>query len=282
MAKIIEAKAVISAQDKTGAVFDNIAKKIDQIGKSGKAAEAVDRMAKALERAKAQMAAIDRFNSSRGGFADARAKFVATQAAVIQAAQAMKRGESDARALARAYEQTQSAASAAARAFERQKSALIANKRALETMGVPINQAAAHQARLRTAVERTNAALEEQAVASERSHNRRMIVGGAAAYAGHLAAHRIGHGVRETLHTYREFDKERRFGRAVMGISDEQQAPLVAQAVHMGATTKYNDIQVLEAQRELAARGLKRDQVMGVMKPPALLVCRSICVFLTP
>lgn len=39
----------------------------------------------------------------------------------------------------------------------------------------------------------------------------------------------------------------------------------------MGATTKYNDIQVLEAQRELAARGLKRDQVMGIMKPASAL-----------
>lgn len=271
MAKIIEAKAVISAQDKTGAVFDNIAKKIDQIGRSGKAAEAVDRMAKALERAKAQMAAIERFNASRGGFADARAKFIATQTAVTQAAQAMKRGEGDARSLARAYERAQSAASSAANAFERQKSALISNKRALETMGVPINQAAAHQARLRTAIERTNAALEKQAIASERSHNRRLIVAGAAAYAGHAAAHRIGHGVRETLHTYREFDKERRYGKVVMGLNDEQQKPLIDQAIHMGATTKYNDIQVLEAQRDLAARGLKMDQVMGVITPAANL-----------
>ena len=85
------------------------------------------------------------------------------------------------------------------------------------------------------------------------------------------AAHRIGHGVRETLHTYREFDKERRFGKAVMGLTDEQQKPLVDQAIHMGATTKFNDIQVLEAQRELAARGLKKDQVMGLIQPASNL-----------
>lgn len=39
MAKIIEAKAVISAQDKTGAVFDKLAKKFEGIAKTGKAFE---------------------------------------------------------------------------------------------------------------------------------------------------------------------------------------------------------------------------------------------------
>lgn len=268
MAKIIQAKAVLSAEDRgASAVFDKLAKKIDQVGKAGKAAEAVDRMAKSLERAKMQMAAIDRFNASRGGFADARARYQATQAAVTQAAAAMKRGEGDARQLARSYERAQAAASSAGRAFERQKSALIANKRAMEQLGVPVNQAARYQERLRAEVDRTTAAIRRQEVASERSHNRRVAIAGAAAYAGHLAAHGVRHGARETLHTYREFDKERRFSKAVMGLTDEQQAPMVQQAIHMGATTKFNDIQVLEAQRELAARGLKSDQVMGLMQP---------------
>ncbi len=71
------------------------------------------------------------------------------------------------------------------------------------------------------------------------------------------------------LSTYREFDKERRFQKAVMGLSDSEQAPLIRQAIHGGATTKFNDIQFLEAQRELAARGLKRDQILGFMTSAA-------------
>ncbi|BAR56168.1 hypothetical protein NK6_2988 [Bradyrhizobium diazoefficiens] len=39
----------------------------------------------------------------------------------------------------------------------------------------------------------------------------------------------------------------------------------------LGAKTKFNDIQVLEAQRELAARGLTKNQVMGMMEPAAQL-----------
>lgn len=272
MAKVIQAKAVLSAEDRgASAVFDKLSKKIDQVGRAGKAAVAVDQMAKSIERAKTQMVAIDKFNASRGSFVDARARFQATQAAVTQAAAAMKRGEGDARQLARSYERAQSAVASAARAFEMQKSAVIANKRALETMGVPVSQAARHQERLRAEIDRTTAAIRRQEIASEKSHNRRVAIAGAAAYAGHMVAHGVREGARATLHTYREFDKERRYGKAVMGLTDEQQQPLIDQAIHMGATTKFNDIQVLKSQRDLAARSLKIDQVMGVIEPAANL-----------
>ena len=75
----------------------------------------------------------------------------------------------------------------------------------------------------------------------------------------------------DVIHTFREFDKERRYGRAVMGISDEEQEPLVDQAIHGGATSKYNDIQWLEAQRALAARGLNTQQILALTKVAANL-----------
>jgi len=86
-----------------------------------------------------------------------------------------------------------------------------------------------------------------------------------------LAAMKVDQFAKDALHTYREFDKERRFQKAVMGLTDEEQAPLVKQAIHGGSVTKYNDIQFLEAQRELAARGLNRDQILGFMEPAANL-----------
>ncbi|WP_020175342.1 phage tail tape measure protein [Methyloferula stellata] len=78
-----------------------------------------------------------------------------------------------------------------------------------------------------------------------------------------VAAHAKSAG-KAIAETYREYDRERRYGRAVMGITDEQQEPLVRQAIHGGGTTKFNDIQFLEAQRELAARGLNVDQVRAL------------------
>ena len=75
----------------------------------------------------------------------------------------------------------------------------------------------------------------------------------------------------DVIHTFREFDKERRYGKAVMGLTDEEQEPLVKQAIHGGATSKYNDIQWLEAQRTLAARGLNLPQILALTKVAANL-----------
>ena len=271
MARIIEAKAVISAEDRTGAVFDKIAKKIESIAKSAKTSKEVDQLTKALSRAQEQMSAIDRFGSARGGFADARTKFREAQMAVEKAAGAMKKGEGDARSLATSYEKAQAAVSRAAQAFERQKTAVLQAKSGLDALGVPANRAAAAQDKLRAAVDRTNAALDKQVAKSERSASRRQMVSNAAGLAGGFVAHEAKKGGKAVLHTYREFDKERRFGKAVMGISDEEQKPLVDQAIHLGSKTKYNDVQVLEAQRELAARGLNKAQVMGMIPAGASL-----------
>ncbi|WP_438278075.1 phage tail tape measure protein [Nitrobacter sp.] len=217
------------------------------------------------------MAAIDRFNNARSGIPALRARFNEAEQAVVRAAQAMKRGEGDAAMLARTYDRTQAAVASASRALERQQSTALANKRALEQMGVDVQRAATHQARLRAEVEKTNAVVDRHARALERREGRRAAMGYIAGAAGIMAGHELKRGTREVLSTYREFDKERRFGKAVMGISNDAQAPLVAQAIHLGATTKFNDIQVLESQRELAARGLKRDQVMGLIAPAASL-----------
>ncbi|RXG93035.1 phage tail tape measure protein [Bradyrhizobium zhanjiangense] len=217
------------------------------------------------------MAAIDRFGAAKGGFADARNKFREAQIGVDAAAKAMKRGEGDAAALARSYEKAQQAASRTAAALDKQRGAFINAKRGLEEFGVPINHAVAQQEKLRVAIERTSAALDRQAAKSERSARRREMLGTATGLAGGFLAHQVKHGAGEVIRTYREFDKERRFAKAVMGLTDDEQAPLVAQAIHMGARTKYNDVQVLEAQRELAARGLNKNQVMGMMDPAAQL-----------
>ena len=156
-------RAIISSGgSQRDAVFDKIAKKIDGIAKSAKSSVAVDKLSKSLEAAQKQMAAIDKFGTARGGFADARQRFRDAEMAVTRAAQAMKRGEGDARALQRSYDSAQKAVSNASAAFERQKSVVLSAQRALGDMGIPINRAAQHQERLRTAVERTNAALERQ------------------------------------------------------------------------------------------------------------------------
>jgi hypothetical protein len=69
----------------------------------------------------------------------------------------------------------------------------------------------------------------------------------------------------DVIHTFREFDDARRYQKAILGISDEQQKPIVNQAIHLGGATRYNDIQVLEAQLSLAQRGIKQDMIIPMV-----------------
>jgi hypothetical protein len=66
--------------------------------------------------------------------------------------------------------------------------------------------------------------------------------------------------------TYRTYDDLRRYQKAILGITDEQQKPLIAQAIHMGASTRFNDLQVLEAQLTLAQRGVKLQFIEPIIK----------------
>ena len=107
--------------------------------------------------------------------------------------------------------------------------------------------------------EQRQAAKRAQELAHERSRTDNTVAGVTALYAAHSAMHaavKVGE-------RYREFDKERRYAQVVMGASDAQMKPLVDQAIRGSANSKFNDVQWLAAQRNLAARGYNRDQVLG-------------------
>ncbi len=289
--RIITAEALITAKDGTGDVFTKIAGKFQQLGKGAKVSAEIERMNHTLEQSKKQLAALDKLQSSRTGFAEARAKFRAQQAAVEAAARAMKQAEKPTRELQAAYQRAQAAVSRTASAFEKSKAAMIDAKRAAEGFGAPLSKIAAQQNHLRSAIESTTRAIEHQGHAELKSAEAAIKSAAAQKKAEHAAEHRAKHGfggglvhgaghatgataliggygviqgVEKAAETYREFDKERRYAKAVMGITDEQQEPLIRQAIEGGAKSKYNDIQWLEAQRELAARGLKVDQVRAL------------------
>ena len=326
MGRVIEAKAVITAEDRTGKAFDSIAKKFKEVGKGAQVSAEVGRLAKQLDAAQAGLRNVDRFRQTQGSFTQARAAFRTAQMDVGRIAAALDGARKAAAAfdgvksfsksgaisgeiaaarkqvteLERQLTSAQRAVKGASTAYEAQAGALKVVKGELSSSGVSTGKLVAEQNRLKAAVEGTTAAIlkqereqarntqvrdlarsrrvERQAQAeqaslalAERRQARKDAWKGAAGIAGLTAVHKAEHFGAHSLHTYQEFDNERRFGKAVMGLTDEQQKPLVDQAIHMGGTTRYNDVQVLEAQRELAARGLKKDQVMGLMEPAANL-----------
>ena len=252
MARIIEAKAVISAEDRTGVVFDKIAKKIDGLAKSAKSAKAIDDMSKALERAKTQMEAIDKYANSRSSFDFAQKKLKATQAAVEahQAAMASiaapNRGaaEAEQRRLARAVDQ-------ASRAYEAQKTAVFANRAALERTGAPVKDAISHQARLRAAITATTAAIDKQALKQERREVvAQKLQRGTAIAAGVIGAgSKVGRLSKSVIEAAAEFDTATLKQQAFQDIPKAvQDSLLVPQAKKIGQETKFSNTDVLKAQ----------------------------------
>lgn len=128
-----------------------------------------------------------------------------------------------------------------------------------------LSHAAKEVGKVSNSVARATAGIGTQASAiATASRNVGRHIGAGFAIAAPIIDHQVAHFAKAVAHTYREFDKERRYAKAVMGLTDEQQEPLVKQAIHGGASSKYNDIQWLEAQRELSARGLNVDQVRAL------------------
>lgn len=349
MARIIEAKAVISAEDRTGKVLDTIARKFKEAGKSAKVASEIARLGREANAAQSSLKSVDNFRAVQASFGQARAAYRRTQlevagvakeldnarkaAAQFDGVRSFSKGGAIAGDMAAARKQVtelerqfvsaQRAVKASASTYESQAAALKGASAELSGSGLAIGKLVAEENRLKAAVEGANGAIRRQeqllkaesgltsgmGAAGSRQHakiaqDRYLIDGmsapvraaraqqaqerheailaqaerrqarkdalkGAAGIVGLTAVHKAEHFGGHALHTYQEFDNERRFGKAVMGLTDEEQKPLVDQAVHMGGTTRYNDVQVLEAQRELAARGLRKDQVMGLMEPAA-------------
>lgn len=95
-------------------------------------------------------------------------------------------------------------------------------------------------------------------------------IGAVASVATIAAAHKTVDSVKELMRksaeTFREYDDLVRYQRAVLGVDEKQQKPLIDQAIHLGGSTKFNDLQVLEAQNSLVQRGIKQDIVKPVIE----------------
>lgn len=82
-----------------------------------------------------------------------------------------------------------------------------------------------------------------------------------AAIAGGYAVAKVSQALGKVVEIYKSFDDIVRYQRAITGMTPEQQAPFITQATHLGATTPYNDIKVLQAQLDLMQRGVKTEFV---------------------
>jgi len=251
MAKMIEAKAVISGDDKLSPLIDKIGKKFDHLAKGMKSAEAVDKMAGALEKVRSQIAAIEKFNASKIKFFGSRDELKAAQANLERHAKTMASLGSGANTKAAAAEQARLAAvvDRASRSFDQQRNAVFSARRALVDMGVPVDRAAAHQQKLAAAVDRTNNALDRQ---NKRAARRANVAQNAAIGLGMLG---VGYRARsfagKAITSAAEFDyatrKQRELTEGNISVAD-QAAILSPQAKRIGQETRFTNLDVVQAQ----------------------------------
>lgn len=264
MAKIIEAKAIISGEEKISPLLDKLAKRFDQVAKTAKGTEGVDRMAAALQRVQKEMAAIDKYSSAGAGFAKARENYRRAVADVEAAANAMRKGEGDAKKLARAYEQAQRAASDAARAFEREKRSAIDAKRGLDELGISGGRIVEQQQRLAAAVDRANAAMERQ---ESRASRLRAKIGEVAGVLGMVAGPGILHGTREAVKSGASVQSRVTQMRAA-GIPESEIKTQLGTSADLAA--KYTNVgraDILERYKELRSVLLHPEEAAELIEP---------------
>ena len=339
-ARTIEARLVISGEDRASQAIANVVKTVRQLEDAAKVSKPLQEVAKSLLQVEQAEKAVNAAMSARSGFATAEAGLKATQGAALAAAQALKeartaRAAFDGVKAAKGSEQAQQieaatkavrAAGAEYRKVEgdvRRASAAVAAQTATlqyaetaaKALGADLGGLEAHQQRLRVAYDAGTAAITRQIAAEERAakvgatmatsgrgplaqieSGRRVADGmsapgrataaiqakaaaealqevaairqirvdaakalasGAALYVGHKAS-QAEHAV---AHTYAEFDDLIRYQTKVADLTPAERKSRMAQAVHLGGQTSFNDIQVLETQLTLAQRGVKKEFV---------------------
>ena len=292
--KTIEAKLLITAESRVEAEMAKVAKAIQQGLDVTKYTAEAAKLNKAWEQqAKAAKAAADVMDARKpleatvrgmqrvGAEATrlAREYDVAKKAAADfgkaqtfikgseQAAQATRLA-TEVQRLAVAHRTAVGETKALTAAFSAETAALRAAEGAASRLGVDLSRVEQQQRTLARSTDQASAAFKRQiavedhaakqaVVNHERSVARRALVSGGAVVVGG----KINATAKAAEHSYAEFDMEIRRQTAMAGLTPAERQSRIDQAVRLGGSSTFNDIQVLHAQRTLAGRGVRKDLV---------------------
>lgn len=292
MAKIIEATAVISAKDMTGAALQSVIGKLNGVSKAGAAigktlGGAAGTMGKQIEEINRKLRSIDNFRTMSKGLDQASLKLKQTQQEASRLGAAMAAMERPTRSVEREYARATQAVERASQAFRQQGQAVRAARSALNEAGVPVNQIARQQAQLTHALNATTSAMQRQAHAARsgpwggrafsgsgvplipRNPSRVITPGASAAaaaaaagdrdvghaFAGGFLAHRAAQVGKASILAGAEYDYAVRRQRAFADLTAEEQAAILGpQARRIAIDTKFSNVDVVEAQTEVSRR----------------------------
>jgi hypothetical protein len=269
MARIIEARALLTADDQASAKILAMAKRVEQVTKSQQqfaraGGEQMLTMSKRVDELNAKLARIDGFKKvSRDLDAVSLAHRKAQQDATRLKAALDAAGGSSGK-LALDYSRAARAAETARSAFVRQGQAVREARAGLEAVGIPVNRLAQRQRELEMRVRGATAAMQRQQqvaaavprqAASRVNGSQAIGHGVAGGIGGGLLAHKGAQAGRVILSKSGEFDYAIRRQRAYADLTpEEQNRVLIPQAERIGADTKFTNADIVEAQTTVANR----------------------------
>ncbi len=263
------AELIIRLQDEASKQAEAVARALGGIAKQeqhvGAQSAEVQKLGQHLATLQAQAERVTGVRDLQKRLADLQGQAEKARARVRDLSNALMAAPEATAKMAAAYEKATAKLRDAQSAVDSQKFAIRQANSEMNKFGASVDHLASAEARARAAIAETTAAIRAQTLAEERaaaaqaklaarrlllreSANVGFMVGGM--YVGEKATELV-HGTAET---YKEFDDKRRFQAAILHLSPAQQEPFVQQAIHMGATTRFNDLQVLEAQTNLAQK----------------------------
>lgn len=283
--KTIEAKLVISGEDRASSEIAKVVKAMKEAEKASAFSDKVERLGKAYTSVERQMRAAGAVMSARGPLEStvknlaaveretarlakeydvarkavtdfAAAQKIAKTADSVQQAAALS---AEVKRLGTAYRAAEKDVKQLNAAFASQTSTLRSAESAASRLGVDLSSLERHQTTLARQTDLATRALKAQVAAEEagarateariaRSARRREALGTIAAGAGVLAAHegkKIG---LEAVNSAAAFDIAVRKQKVYTDISETDQAALLKQATKIGQETQFSNIDVVHAQ----------------------------------
>lgn len=151
MVKVIEARAILSADDRTAGAFKSVLDKVNSITKAQNAlakSGAKDLLAlqSSLEKLNAKAGAIDGFKRQHAALVESRQKFNAARSEVERLGRAMREADKPTREMTRGYEAAQRTVSRASEAFRNQVAAVKTARAEMAGYGVTLRNLNAQQA----------------------------------------------------------------------------------------------------------------------------------------
>lgn len=279
MVKVIEARALLTADDQASPKLVALAKRAEQIAKASAAAsksgaEQFSKMAQQIEATQSKLAAMTGYRKMARDLDTASIAHRKAQQEANRMKAAVEAAGGAGGKLARDYDRAARAAENARTAFMSQGRAVRQSRAELEAMGIPVRRLADMERQLASQADRATAALKRQAAATASRAGRPStpthVAGPAAAGAEGsgttvvpfgmkglapvalaYGANRVHSAIIDQHHDFQQAYLRQQF---VLSLSKEGQQSLLEQAEKIGKDTKFSNADIVRAQSEIGGK----------------------------